>query len=180
LAVNYQFTFSTHSISFYSTKDKQEQQKKRKEKNTMLAIRKAEKDTTTSLTVTANILPCKIQYNGPVNASRRHWAPEEKEEEANNNNNDKTDDVDMTNNTSTSTSTSTAYFRGRKLYGKTVHVPEGYRGKKEEERKKKKNALQTPPYLPTYLPTNLTITITIKEEGEKKKAGKHGNNTKQR
>lgn len=52
-----------------------------------------------------NIIPCKVNYNGPTNASKRHWNPE----------------------TETS-GQKTAYFRGRKLLGRDVVVPEGYKG----------------------------------------------------
>ncbi|TIA24721.1 ribonuclease H1 small subunit [Aureobasidium pullulans] len=68
----------------------------------MLAIKKPEKSTS----CVANVLPCRIQHNGPVNATTRHWTPER----------------------SSDGQTNTAYFRGRKLNGKTVNLPEGYRG----------------------------------------------------
>ena len=68
----------------------------------MLAIKKPEKSTS----CVANVLPCRIQHNGPVNATTRHWTPE----------------------SSSDGQTNTAYFRGRKLNGKTVNLPEGYRG----------------------------------------------------
>ncbi|CAC9890789.1 unnamed protein product, partial [Aureobasidium pullulans] len=67
----------------------------------MLAIKKSEKSTS----CVANVLPCRIQHNGPVNATTRHWTPE----------------------SSSDGQTNTAYFRGRKLNGKTVNLPEGYR-----------------------------------------------------
>ncbi|KAJ9644750.1 hypothetical protein H2201_006098 [Coniosporium apollinis] len=54
---------------------------------------------------TPNVLPCRINHNGPVNASERYWQP-------------KTDDDGK----------ATAYFRGRKLRGRAVKIPEGYRG----------------------------------------------------
>lgn len=54
---------------------------------------------------TPNILPCSIKYNGPIETEERYWAP-----------------------TSTKNETSTAYFRGRKLLGKSVKVPDGYQG----------------------------------------------------
>ncbi|TIA74090.1 ribonuclease H1 small subunit [Aureobasidium pullulans] len=68
----------------------------------MRAIKKSEKSTS----CVANVLPCRIQHNGPVNATTRHWTPE----------------------SSSDGQTNTAYFRGRKLNGKTVNLPEGYRG----------------------------------------------------
>ncbi|KAF4555461.1 Ribonuclease H2 non-catalytic subunit-like protein [Elsinoe fawcettii] len=56
--------------------------------------------------VQPNLLPCKISFNGPVNASSRYWVPQDGE----------------------STGLKTAYFRGRKLQGKDVALPEGYTG----------------------------------------------------
>ncbi|PNS18661.1 hypothetical protein CAC42_5200 [Sphaceloma murrayae] len=52
-----------------------------------------------------NLLPCKVAYNGPVNAETRYWNPKVEED-----------------------GTSTAYFRGRKLQGKEVTLPGGYSG----------------------------------------------------
>ncbi|CAL8578287.1 3'-5' exonuclease [Xanthoria parietina] len=54
---------------------------------------------------TPNLLPCRIDHDGPVNASRRYWAPEH----------DKDGNLE-------------AYFRGRKLKGREVTLPEGYKG----------------------------------------------------
>jgi ribonuclease H2 subunit C len=70
----------------------------------MLAIKKSE-STTPSCAV--NVLPCRIQHNGPVNATTRHWTPE----------------------VSADGKSNTAYFRGRKLNGKVVNLPDGYRGR---------------------------------------------------
>jgi len=58
-----------------------------------------------SLKVTPNILPCKISFNGPVNASERYWAIKNDE-----------------------SGQKTTYFRGRKLVGRDVSLPEGYSG----------------------------------------------------
>ncbi|KAF2838780.1 ribonuclease H1 small subunit [Patellaria atrata CBS 101060] len=54
---------------------------------------------------TPNVLPCRINHNGPVNASERYWKVETQQ-----------DGKQIT------------YFRGRKLEGHTVRVPEGYQG----------------------------------------------------
>ncbi|PMD62896.1 ribonuclease H1 small subunit [Hyaloscypha bicolor E] len=54
---------------------------------------------------TPNVLPCRINHNGPVDASRRYWNP-----------------------TKTPDGKTVAYFRGRKLHGKQMMVPKGYRG----------------------------------------------------
>jgi ribonuclease H2 subunit C len=68
----------------------------------MLAIQPPNSNTTKT---TSNILPCSIKHNGPIPTSERYWAPKAEED-----------------------GTSTAYFRGRKLRGRNVKVPEGYRG----------------------------------------------------
>ncbi|OAX83718.1 hypothetical protein ACJ72_01918 [Emergomyces africanus] len=57
--------------------------------------------------ITPNILPCRIHHDGPVNISSRYWKPV----------------VDDGN-----PDTATAYFRGRKLRGRRVLIPEGYQG----------------------------------------------------
>lgn len=72
----------------------------------MLAIRKSEKSAPTSA---VNVLPCRIQHNGAVHASTRHWTPEITSDGNHN-------------------STATAYFRGRKLNGRVLNLPDGYRG----------------------------------------------------
>ncbi|KAI4742631.1 hypothetical protein E4T50_06985 [Aureobasidium sp. EXF-12298] len=69
----------------------------------MLAIKKSGSDTPSCA---VNVLPCRIQHNGPVNATTRHWTPE----------------------VSADGKSNTAYFRGRKLNGKVVDLPDGYRG----------------------------------------------------
>ena len=55
--------------------------------------------------IVPNILPCTIKHNGPVSAAERYWSPTTEADE-----------------------TSTAYFRGRKLQGRTVALPAGYQG----------------------------------------------------
>ncbi|KAE8450391.1 hypothetical protein EG329_006465 [Mollisiaceae sp. DMI_Dod_QoI] len=69
----------------------------------MLAIERKTKDHEGKCT--PNVLPCRINHNGPVDASKRYWNP-----------------------TQTSDGKTAAYFRGKKLYGKKLKVPEGYRG----------------------------------------------------
>lgn len=59
----------------------------------------------TSRKITPNILPCSIKHDGPVNAKPRYWTPVKEED-----------------------GSSTAYFRGRKLRGRKITVPEGYQG----------------------------------------------------
>ena len=58
--------------------------------------------------LTPNLLPCTIKHSGPIKISKRYWSP--------------------SSSTTHNDSTSTAYFRGRKLRGRTVKVPEGYQG----------------------------------------------------
>ncbi|CAG8972193.1 hypothetical protein HYALB_00007335 [Hymenoscyphus albidus] len=58
---------------------------------------------------TPHLLPCRIHHNGPVNASKRYWDPKT------------TAGVGKE-------SKPTSYFRGRKLHGKTLAIPKGYRG----------------------------------------------------
>ncbi|MCJ1318927.1 hypothetical protein MMC15_004259 [Xylographa vitiligo] len=55
--------------------------------------------------LTPNILPCRINHSGPVNASKRYWNVEEDEK-----------------------GRKTAYFRGRKLLGREVRLSDSYRG----------------------------------------------------
>ncbi|KAL4874125.1 hypothetical protein BDV12DRAFT_159134 [Aspergillus spectabilis] len=56
---------------------------------------------------TPNILPCRIHHDGPVKSLNRYWTPIADEK-----------DKDL----------QTAYFRGRKLRGRRVQIPEGYEG----------------------------------------------------
>nr|OQO13803.1 hypothetical protein B0A51_17036 [Rachicladosporium sp. CCFEE 5018] len=67
----------------------------------MLAI----SSTSASKSLTPNILPCSIKHSGPVGITKQYWSP-----------------------TSSSNGTSIAYFRGRKLRGKTVKLPPEYGG----------------------------------------------------
>ncbi|KAM5386743.1 hypothetical protein ACJZ2D_000036 [Fusarium nematophilum] len=53
----------------------------------------------------ANLLPCRIHHNGPVDPVSTYWAPNTSDD-----------------------GTKVAYFRGRKLYGKTVKLPDQCRG----------------------------------------------------
>ncbi|KAL2258912.1 hypothetical protein VTK26DRAFT_7592 [Humicola hyalothermophila] len=54
---------------------------------------------------TAHLLPCRIHHDGPVEPAQPFWEPKVGDN-----------------------GTSTAYFRGRRLQGKTVKLPDGYRG----------------------------------------------------
>lgn len=58
--------------------------------------------------LTPNLLPCAIHHNGPIQTSSRYWSPKPTHAE--------------------SETERTAYFRGRKLQGRAVRLPEGYTG----------------------------------------------------
>lgn len=79
---------------------------------------------------TAHLLPCRIHHDGPVRTSRRYWdpkpghgppsiltLPKKKDERAVANEENNVADGKPE-----------AYFRGRRLNGRPVRVPEGYRG----------------------------------------------------
>ncbi|KAI9369523.1 ribonuclease H2 non-catalytic subunit-domain-containing protein [Aspergillus egyptiacus] len=75
----------------------------------MFAIQPQQQSTEprTSDTCTPNVLPCRINYDGPVKSINRYWTPVTDEKDKN---------------------LQTAYFRGRKLRGRRVEIPEGYEG----------------------------------------------------
>ncbi|EKV04487.1 Ribonuclease H2, subunit C [Penicillium digitatum] len=52
-----------------------------------------------------NILPCRIHHDGPINSWDRYWTVKDEKD-----------------------NTQTAHFRGRKLRGRRVALPDGYRG----------------------------------------------------
>ena len=54
---------------------------------------------------TPEILPFKVHHNGSVNATHRYWQP-----------------------TEDTVGPKRAYFRGRELRGRSLKLPEGYRG----------------------------------------------------
>ncbi|KAL1842135.1 hypothetical protein VTJ49DRAFT_6014 [Mycothermus thermophilus] len=55
---------------------------------------------------TPHLLPCRVHHDGPVEPVESFWDPKP----------------------SPDGTASTAYFRGRKLCGKSIKLPEGYRG----------------------------------------------------
>ena len=67
----------------------------------MLAIQ----STSTNKSVTPNILPCTIKHSGPASSDPRYWNPSTEQD-----------------------GSSTAFFRGRKLRGKKLALPEAYQG----------------------------------------------------
>ncbi|KAI8667866.1 hypothetical protein NCS55_00809900 [Fusarium keratoplasticum] len=62
----------------------------------------------------ANLLPCRIHHDGPIPDVSTYWSP-----------------------TTAEDGTKLAYFRGRKLHGKTVKLPEQCRGVVVERRQDK-------------------------------------------
>ncbi|RSL55546.1 hypothetical protein CEP54_009281 [Fusarium duplospermum] len=60
-----------------------------------------------------NLLPCRIHHDGPIPSASTYWTP-----------------------TAAEDGTKLAYFRGRKLHGKTVKLPEQCRGVVVERRDK--------------------------------------------
>ncbi|KAL8769951.1 MAG: hypothetical protein Q9209_004198 [Squamulea sp. 1 TL-2023] len=81
----------------------------------MLSIQR-QKPKETPRECTPNLLPCRIHHDGPVNATRRYWDPQH----------DKDGNLE-------------AYFRGRKLKGREVKLPEGYKGVVVREEAKEDN-----------------------------------------
>ena len=67
----------------------------------MLAI----SQTIASDAVAVNVLPCRINHTGPTKVKKRFWQPQ-----------------------SSADGTKIAYFRGRKLHGRCVKLPEKYQG----------------------------------------------------
>jgi hypothetical protein len=67
-------------------------------------------------TVTVNLLPCMIHYNGPANAKKKYWTVDSSSSSLERN---KVGNEEVT---------KVAYFRGRKLVGATMGLPKGYCG----------------------------------------------------
>ncbi|KAI7213995.1 hypothetical protein KC333_g6266 [Hortaea werneckii] len=58
-----------------------------------------------------NILPCSIHHSGPIKVSKRYWSPK------------------STTPHDHGSKIQTAHFRGRKLHGRKIRLPEGYIGR---------------------------------------------------
>jgi len=84
----------------------------------MLAIEKAKSH---KGRCTPNILPCRINHNGPVDASKRYWNPTKTAGEIN-------VQIRVSYTDFLADGKTVAYFRGRKLHGKQLKVPKSYRG----------------------------------------------------
>ncbi|KAE8146313.1 ribonuclease H-like domain-containing protein [Aspergillus avenaceus] len=87
--------------------DDEQKKKKKKKKKTHIQRSSGSEDTNLSDNVTANILPCRIHHDGPVESVRQYWKAVPDEQDKN---------------------LQTAHFRGRKLRGRRVAIPEGYEG----------------------------------------------------
>ncbi|KAK3293894.1 ribonuclease H2 non-catalytic subunit-domain-containing protein [Chaetomium fimeti] len=66
---------------------------------------KSDKSSEDTPKATPHLLPCRVNHNGPVEPAQSFWNPKTAQD-----------------------GTRTSYFRGRKLQGKAVKLPEGYRG----------------------------------------------------
>lgn len=73
--------------------------------------------------VTPNLLPCRIHHDGSVGSADAYWTPSQEPGMS-----DKSATVRSYLLTSSPDGNRIAYFRGRKLHGKALKVPEGYRG----------------------------------------------------
>ena len=90
---------------------------------------------------TPNLLPTSIKHNGPISTASRYWSPKSEDD-----------------------GTHTAYFRGRKLRGRTVKLPEGYEGVVLQ---KTEQALSTPAHQATGGPGGaLAEQLRRMEEGD--------------
>ncbi|KAF2143912.1 uncharacterized protein K452DRAFT_215171, partial [Aplosporella prunicola CBS 121167] len=102
----------------------------------MLAIQKPSRQTAAAAvpTCTPNLLPCRVHHDGPVNAAERYWAPSSSARAPDATTTTTLADTAPAAAAPTDTASivadtaPTAYFRGRKLRGKSVAVPEGWRG----------------------------------------------------
>jgi ribonuclease H2 subunit C len=70
---------------------------------------------------TPNVLPCRINHNGPVDASKRYWNPTKAP-------GNKHAEMPISCTDVHADGKTVSYFRGRKLHGKQMKVPKGYRG----------------------------------------------------
>ena len=79
--------------------------------------------------LTPHLLPCTIHHNGPVTVAQRHWEPQETQSPSSTSTPENGPHITTTDSFSGGkTGTQMAYFRGRKLKGRDVKLPKGYRG----------------------------------------------------
>ncbi|KIW21084.1 hypothetical protein PV08_01663 [Exophiala spinifera] len=88
---------------------------------------------------TANILPCRIHHDGPTKVTKRYWSPRDEKDQ-----------------------TKTAYFRGRRLRGRVIAIPQGYHG--VVARSTDRYLPQPPKPRPTYTAVDEDIEIEDEEE----------------
>jgi ribonuclease H2 subunit C len=69
-----------------------------------------------------NLVPCSVKHSGPITIEQRHWNPQETHRPV------PVDDQNVGDAAKETASAQTAYLRGRKLQGKKVRLPSGYRG----------------------------------------------------
>lgn len=95
---------------------------------------------------TANVLPCRIKYTGPTDASPHLWNPQstttaiinpddddtsvenDQDQDQSNKQNVDSDTATNSKGQESSITTHTSYFRGRRLLGTRVQLPQGYTG----------------------------------------------------
>ncbi|KIW60649.1 hypothetical protein PV05_00849 [Exophiala xenobiotica] len=68
----------------------------------MLALQKTSSPTRKC---TTNILPCRVHHDGPIKVTKRYWSPQDEND-----------------------GSKTSHFRGRRLRGRVMRLPAGYRG----------------------------------------------------
>lgn len=76
----------------------------------------------------ANLLPCRIHHNGPVDAASQYWKPTTAEGTTKPPINLAPKKATTPNKSIFSDGSKTAYFRGRKLHGKAIKLPEQCHG----------------------------------------------------
>ena len=91
---------------------------------------------------TPNILPCRIHHDGPVEASPRYWAPEAAQGQSSLGLILPSAQRRVCLSFSTIDGKPEAYFRGRKLRGQEIAVPQMYRGVIVKEAEKEKTTLE--------------------------------------
>jgi ribonuclease H2 subunit C len=69
-----------------------------------------------------NLVPCSIKHSGPIGVEQRHWQPQKSHKPVGSEN-EKASNV-----MADAPDTQVAYLRGRKLCGKAIPLPAGYKG----------------------------------------------------
>lgn len=92
----------------------------------ILALQPAHSQEGDTPKATPHLLPCRVHHTGPVSPVDSFWDPKAAESESPFMS--QIPSQTLADHPHLTDGTSTAYFRGRKLQGTTVTVPEGYRG----------------------------------------------------